>query len=529
MLTTEEIQELRAATRARIGTLLERRKKVRGNLCVLTGKGSGGGFVPCNSGTFGRTDAGTLQGKRAKTALALRKNIQELRKALVEGNVEKTREHARALMAMDRAGRIMVVPGSATMSIALLARTSPEMLERIVKSYKALAEKKARDDARPAFVHNNILPDPTKIPKKIGNTDAPHKATGPNNVTLMMRKVLKDKKLAKGWESLKEMEDRIASGRHETAGIYDDTMSQILTKKGKAHSVSFNMQERQFMKDAVLTHNHPNALGLSGADMRMAIANDLAQIRAVANVYSPVDGKKVGRITYTFTRPEGGWTGPTGMSLKGKSVAMVDSYRKADTEFRSKYKEMVKQRGWGNLQTSIAGVIAQNMRAAEGAGLGKSYGVKIEGDFMTAINKRVVGAEEAPKARSTRKVNPKTAAKKAETRSLVDRAWKVYKGSVGSEQRNKYLTQQSAEGMTGPTRAKIGKTEFVVNPTRTSSKESGIAYWMRSTKSRSGGYALIRHPDRPDMLMVVNTRDVHKSTKFDGKFFKVVNGELMEA
>ena len=92
----------------------------------------------------------------------------------------------------------------------------------------------------------------------------------------------------------------------ENATIIDSNGNTVFHKVGKKDRVSFTYGEMARMKDAILTHNHPNevktrwwgAVGspFSMADIMMAVNADLAEIRAVTPTY-----------TFSLKRPKGGW------------------------------------------------------------------------------------------------------------------------------------------------------------------------------------------------------------------------------
>lgn len=94
----------------------------------------------------------------------------------------------------------------------------------------------------------------------------------------------------------------------ETAVLVNSDGDILIDKRGKSTSVEFTQNECLMMKNGILTHNHPlgwryneNELGRIGnsfskADLSMAIAHDLAEIRAVTPLY-----------TFSMKRPDKGW------------------------------------------------------------------------------------------------------------------------------------------------------------------------------------------------------------------------------
>ena len=82
----------------------------------------------------------------------------------------------------------------------------------------------------------------------------------------------------------------------------------VIDKRGASNQVSFTQEECKLMKDCIFTHNHPGAWqypennllrignSFSVQDVCLAIANDLAEIRAVTPNY-----------TFSIRRPANGW------------------------------------------------------------------------------------------------------------------------------------------------------------------------------------------------------------------------------
>ncbi len=89
--------------------------------------------------------------------------------------------------------------------------------------------------------------------------------------------------------SILAAEAEIAGNPKETGIVFDKDGNELFRVAGDETSVKFVRSERERMKDAILTHNHPPPEnGLSLMDVQAMVATDLAEIRAVTedNVYS---------------------------------------------------------------------------------------------------------------------------------------------------------------------------------------------------------------------------------------------------
>lgn len=161
------LREFFAAIRAG-ESLEEARKKLRGNLCVLTGVGSGGGFVPCNSGSFGRSDKPTLQAHRSATAASMRDTYKKLKAAIAAGDkdaIDKIRKEAIP-------GRFAAILSKATgqkgAKDALSAtKAAAEAAKKAAEDAAAAAAKKAADDA--AAAAKKAADDAATAAKKAGD------------------------------------------------------------------------------------------------------------------------------------------------------------------------------------------------------------------------------------------------------------------------------------------------------------------------------------------------------------------------
>lgn len=81
-------------------------------------------------------------------------------------------------------------------------------------------------------------------------------------------------------EKLYRDERILAGNRYETAIVYDADGNVVFKKKGTADEVKFTAEERKKMKGCVVTHNHPNGGGFSGADIYFAKKYKITEMRA---------------------------------------------------------------------------------------------------------------------------------------------------------------------------------------------------------------------------------------------------------
>jgi len=95
----------------------------------------------------------------------------------------------------------------------------------------------------------------------------------------------KDGTWGDGGKNISKFENEIRNNKKETAALYDKDGNLILIKEGNLSSVSFNMGELVQMRGNTLTHNHPNGLGFSRADITTSLQTGLYEIRAVGKYH----------------------------------------------------------------------------------------------------------------------------------------------------------------------------------------------------------------------------------------------------
>lgn len=99
-------------------------------------------------------------------------------------------------------------------------------------------------------------------------------------------------------DSIRTAERRIRNEAIEEAHVVAADGSVLLAKGGTKSQVAFTTAEVQLMKNATLTHNHPaGSWGFSDADVNIAIAADMAEMRSVTR----------DRQVSSLLRPPGGW------------------------------------------------------------------------------------------------------------------------------------------------------------------------------------------------------------------------------
>ncbi len=109
-------------------------------------------------------------------------------------------------------------------------------------------------------------------------------------------------------QEILKLEDKIRTQRFESAAVFDSQGNQLFLKNGNLNRVSFHPSEIKVMKDAILTHNHPEGWehpttsllrkgnSFSDSDIFTAVTTNLAEIRAVSPGYR-----------HSLVRPKNGW------------------------------------------------------------------------------------------------------------------------------------------------------------------------------------------------------------------------------
>ncbi len=96
--------------------------------------------------------------------------------------------------------------------------------------------------------------------------------------------------------AVSKQEDAIRDQSHETAHVWSRNGKHVLEVQGDSRHVLFTDDQFALLRDAVITHNHPNGASFSDADVQLATLADAAEIRVVGR-----DG------TFVMVRPENGW------------------------------------------------------------------------------------------------------------------------------------------------------------------------------------------------------------------------------
>lgn len=117
---------------------------------------------------------------------------------------------------------------------------------------------------------------------------------------------------------VKNRETWISKKSYETAYIYDQKGNLLLQKIGGSHSVAFTENELKLMKDAVVTHNHPQNTTFSPDDIYMLKDWNLQELRAVTN-----------RGTYVLRRNENIHLMPAKDIFDKEYKSICESYSKS--------------------------------------------------------------------------------------------------------------------------------------------------------------------------------------------------------
>lgn len=122
---------------------------------------------------------------------------------------------------------------------------------------------------------------------------------------------------------IRNSEDSITNKKTEHAIIYDKDGGILLKKKGDEHSIEFSLKELQSMKNAIVTHNHPNNVTFSPDDIYMLINWNLQELRAT-----------VFKGVYVLRRNENVHLMPTNDSFMAEHAVLYGKYRKV---YKNKY------------------------------------------------------------------------------------------------------------------------------------------------------------------------------------------------
>jgi hypothetical protein len=113
-----------------------------------------------------------------------------------------------------------------------------------------------------------------------------------------------------------EVEREILAIKTHEVGVVCGERGEEFRKVGRRAEVEFTKAERDQLKDRVFTHNHPGGNSFSDAGWLLAVASDMAQMRAVGS------DDTGGRWLYTLTRPEAGWQ--IQVDALGQVLSIVD-------------------------------------------------------------------------------------------------------------------------------------------------------------------------------------------------------------
>lgn len=128
-------------------------------------------------------------------------------------------------------------------------------------------------------------------------------------------------------------EKNIRNYKDEQLHAFDEQGNKLHMVQGKGAEVRvYEADKAKIGENAIITHNHPRALGksgvmaignsFSGADLNLAITMNASEIRAVTPTY-----------TFSFKRPKGGW------NATPKQV--VRAYNRELSKVRTQYQDYV--------------------------------------------------------------------------------------------------------------------------------------------------------------------------------------------
>lgn len=149
-------------------------------------------------------------------------------------------------------------------------------------------------------------------PNQIKRTDAESFCSDSNNINKNQKAGFQESQIrdsqgrwTDAWAGMKKYEQEIKKNDFESAGVYDKDGNEIFTKKGASFTVFFSKEERDLMRDAVLTHNHPGMSSFSHADISFLFSTGLTDIRAInsaGDIFSMNKAADYGDIFAKFGR-----------------------------------------------------------------------------------------------------------------------------------------------------------------------------------------------------------------------------------
>jgi len=80
---------------------------------------------------------------------------------------------------------------------------------------------------------------------------------------------------------IEQKEQEIINAPIEHGIVVAEDGTVLVETSGRSNSIKFTWEETSKMKGAILTHNHPNGTTFSGADVQLALSNNVAALRAV--------------------------------------------------------------------------------------------------------------------------------------------------------------------------------------------------------------------------------------------------------
>ena len=127
-------------------------------------------------------------------------------------------------------------------------------------------------------------------------------------------------------KALANTENAIRGGDYESLGVFDSKGRRLVFATGDKSSVGVTAEEEKYLRNAIVTHNHPGGTSFSSGDLKTMVAFNSKELRVVTRDY-----------TYSMKRPKGGW----GKDVDSMHKTITDIYWRKFNElgkYQSAYK-----------------------------------------------------------------------------------------------------------------------------------------------------------------------------------------------
>ena len=128
--------------------------------------------------------------------------------------------------------------------------------------------------------------------------------------------------------SLKEIEAAesvLARQKVEHALAWDSADNYLFYQKGTRDRVSFSEAQARSFARGIVTHNHPNAVPFSPADLRQSHKSNLGELRAVGQL------PDFRQVLYRLRPPKAGWASVDRVALSDELERRLTSAWKRET------------------------------------------------------------------------------------------------------------------------------------------------------------------------------------------------------